>query len=436
MTRSADFESFLKDINPSKTTIDEASRLQRNLRVHLASSEKYRDVHIDTYLSGSYAKKTFIRPKKDSSCCDIDIVVETNHTIDDSPYEVLSELWDAIEERDCYRNAKIQNHSVGIDMSNFHIDVVPLARNSTGCLFIGSNNDGTWLQTNPKRHISWSTETNQHYESNFKPLVKIMKWWRRENCPAWAKFPKGITLEKMIADNLPETGLSIEERIIRTMANLSVAYSGDLESKRVPFIEDPAIEGNNLASKYRYEDFAEFAKKLNEHIVLLADADNSNSTWKKILGDDFPSSSNQAGASSSRKEVQRNRAYTVGYRQPLCYPFQSKKPNATITATVKLPSGKSINIDSDDYTIPKGSTVVFKVNCAPVKNATVKWQVTNTGEDAKNHNCLRGGFEVPNEDKTSRREDTAYTGKHYVQCFVIKRGSCVRWSKPFFINVE
>ena len=50
--------------------------------------------------------------------------------------------------------------------------------------------------------------------------------------------------------------------------------------------------------------------------------------------------------------------------------------------------------------------------------------------------CCRGGFEIPNIEKTSRREETAYTGKHYVQCFVIRRGYCVRWSKPFFINVE
>lgn len=56
MTNSADFESFLKDINPSKSTIDEASRLHRNLRDHLKASETYGAICKDTYLSGSYAK--------------------------------------------------------------------------------------------------------------------------------------------------------------------------------------------------------------------------------------------------------------------------------------------------------------------------------------------------------------------------------------------
>lgn len=28
------------------------------------------------------------------------------------------------------------------------------------------------------------------------------------------------------------------------------------------------------------------------------------------------------------------------------------------------------------------------------------------------------------------------SGKHYVECYVIKGGVCVRWTKPFFINVK
>ena len=82
-----------------------------------------------------------------------------------------------------------------------------------------------------------------------------------------------------------------------------------------------------------------------------------------------------------------------------------------------------------------GATIVYRVNCGPLKDGKVMWQVTNTGDEAMRV-CCRGGFEIPNIEKTSRREETAYTGKHYVQCFVIRRGYCVRWSKPFFINVE
>lgn len=175
MANSADFESFMKDINPSKSTVEEASRLHRNLREHLRTSDSYSDICVDTYLSGSYAKQTFIRPKKDSDSCDIDIIVETNHSTDNSPCAVLLELEKAIRERSCYQNTRMQTHSVGIEMANFHLDVVPLAKDDDGLLCIGSCSDEAWKRTDPQRHISWSTEVNQGFDNDYKPLVKIMK---------------------------------------------------------------------------------------------------------------------------------------------------------------------------------------------------------------------------------------------------------------------
>lgn len=435
MANSADFESFLQDINPSGTIISEVSSLHRNLRDHLESHDTYNRVCRRTYLSGSYAKRTFIRPKRDSDGCDIDVIVETTHTTNDSPLSVLIELKEALSDRSCYQNARVQNHSIGIEMSNFHLDVVPLARDDDGFLFIGSSREGSWSRTDPKGHISWSTEVNQAFEGNYKPLVKIMKWWRREHCPQWVKFPKGITLEKMIADNLPETGLSIEECVMQVMANLSDAYSEDIEVHQVPEIKDPAFDGNNLASKYCYEDFAQFVSKLNEHLTLLAEKGTENSTWKVILGDSFPSGSTKSDSVALAKVMSQEVALSVQHRQKLPFPMQTRRPNATITAVVTLPNGESRALDNDGPSIPKGSTVVYKVNCGPIRSGYVKWQVTNTGEEAMGV-CRRGGFEVPNEGKTSRREQTAYTGKHYVQCFIVRGGSCVRWSSPFFINVE
>ena len=97
MANSTDFESFLKDINPSKSTIDEASRLHQNLRNHLKTCESYKHIYVHSYLSGSYAKQTFIRPKKNSDCCDIDVVIETSRSTNDSPTFVLNELEKALK---------------------------------------------------------------------------------------------------------------------------------------------------------------------------------------------------------------------------------------------------------------------------------------------------------------------------------------------------
>ena len=435
MASNKDFELFIKDINPSKSTIEEVSRLHQNLRSYLTSDENYSNICNDTYLSGSYAKQTFIRPKTDSDGCDIDIIVETCHSTEFSPYDTLVELKNTITKRSCYQNTRLQSHSVGIEMARFHIDVVPLATDNAGNLYIGTKDNNTWKPTNPKEHIAWATKVNKDFDNNFKPLAKIMKWWRRENCPATTKFPKGITLEKMIADNLPELGLPIMDQVMQVMTNLSSAYTETMSSLEVPFIEDPVLSGNNLAAKYNQSDFAQFIAKLNEHLEILANEGTDNEAWKKILGSNFPSSNSTNHSISQFNKHDQEKALAVSHKQKPNFPIQSRKPNAVITATATLPSGEIRELSNDDAALPKKTKITYRVNCSPIKNGTVRWQVTNTGEEAMLV-CPRGGFEPPNEGKTSRYEETAYTGKHYVQCFILQKGYCVRWAKPFFINVE
>ena len=79
------------------------------------------------------------------------------------------------------------------------------------------------------------------------------------------------------------------------------------------------------------------------------------------------------------------------------------------------------------YFIPK--TKEYKLNY-------VKWQITNTGGDARSKQCMRGDFVKSDLDGGGRLESTAYTGSHLVQCFILKNGQCVAKSKEFIVNIK
>ena len=64
------------------------------------------------------------------------------------------------------------------------------------------------------------------------------------------------------------------------------------------------------------------------------------------------------------------------------------------------------------------------------------WQIVNTGSEAYNANCLRGNFEESDIGTDGKKESTAYSGTHSVQCFIIKQGICVAKSKEFIINIK
>ena len=62
-------------------------------------------MHKETFLSGSYAKHTSIRPTKEDNKRDVDIIVVTTHSQDDDSSKVLQELYDVLVASSTYRSA-------------------------------------------------------------------------------------------------------------------------------------------------------------------------------------------------------------------------------------------------------------------------------------------------------------------------------------------
>ena len=51
MAKQADFDSFLKNIEPSATTVSYISSIHTNLRAYLKNHKNYKAIHCDTFLS-------------------------------------------------------------------------------------------------------------------------------------------------------------------------------------------------------------------------------------------------------------------------------------------------------------------------------------------------------------------------------------------------
>lgn len=433
MAKQIDFDAFLTNIEPSRSTVEYISSIQSNLRAYLEEHEVYKKIILSSFLSGSYAKHTAIRPASGDKNRDVDIIVVTCYTTSDKPSDVLNELCSILKEKNTYSTATVQSHSVGLKMAGVSVDVVPVikCKENDKIYYVGSSIDDSWKRTDPKGHKSWATNINNANSLKFKPLVKIFKWWRRKNCPDNIKYPKGITLEKIIADNIGDSSLLMEDLFIGTMQNIVNNYSDLINNDNLPFIEDPSdnITGNNLLAGYSLSDLKLFIERIENHLKKLNEDGACNDTWRSILGIEFP------------RDNRANTAYTlaqnylnVQHRQRP--PWQMRRTGmVSITAKVTDWSGQVTNYENDSYAIEKHCTIVYTATYSSCKPFRIVWQIVNTGFEARN--CLRGGFEDSNVGKKARRETTLYTGKHFVQCFVIdKYNNCVARSKEFFINVK
>lgn len=112
------------------------------------------------------------------------------------------------------------------------------------------------------------------------------------------------------------------------------------------------------------------------------------------------------------------------------------KTNLTYTVgldcEVKQDGFRPFFLKSSSNPLKKKRSLEFFINsCTVPKPYSIKWKVKNTGSEASSLSALRG--EITDDAGFERKkENTLYTGTHYVECYVIKDNQCVAKDK---INV-
>ena len=287
------FTEFLSDIEPSPTTKSNASSAHTSLRDFLKNDEDFKKYHEETFLSGSYKRDTAIRPRTKNGQTnrpDVDIIVVTTHTLNDSPKEVVDLLYKTLKKE--YTDIRRQARSVGIESSKADMDVVPIIPDGTMYL-IPDRKQEEWIKTNPPGHTTWTTKTNATAGGRFKPLVKLMKWWRREN-PTVAKKPKGFVIECITAECMDYKETYYGELFVKTLENIVEEYKNSCLSGMVPNIPDPAVPGNFVTDGITAAAFTGFYNKAKSHAKLgrkalnETDPEEATKLWRQIFGARFP----------------------------------------------------------------------------------------------------------------------------------------------------
>lgn len=224
-----------------------------------------------------------------------------------------------------------------------------------------------------------------------------------------------------------------------TMQTIIDEYSDIVDKGHVPFIQDPTLPDNNLAEGYSCSDFHAFLNKLMVHLDLLEGEGLSNATWRKVLGDRFPS-----GLSPSSKMLVMS-GYEVA---PVLHASHKKRPEAKwsmqrgqkarVVAEVRYPTGLVTSLTSGSAILPKGCSIDFRALYSNnLRRCRVYWQVVNTGaEAAAEVGGLRGGFDESDRSPKGKHEETKYLGAHSIQCYVVRGTVCVAQSDPFFVFIE
>ncbi len=227
------------------------------------------------------------------------------------------------------------------------------------------------------------------------------------------------------------------------------------------YIENPCYTGEdkeNFAEKWndhpnRAEAFFEWIEQAKTNLIDCLDLFEEKADIASIFGISLGETMVQKVISEYDKvianaiadKIQEKELSLVSYRiQSLLYvPQRQKAPwilpkgyRVLIKATVIDMQGNRYQYRNDGEPLDKDLAIEFTAVFTGKMPYTVKWQIVNTGNDAEGNGDLRGGFEDSNIGRNKIHESTAYTGSHYVQCFVIKRGQCIAKSNIFIVNVK
>jgi|GEM_PF-248184 len=178
LTVAEAFTKFRSNLEPTSSEATDASRRQTKVRQQVGAELAV----ADSFLTGSYARNTAVRPLKD-----VDIMVvlgdDERGYLDQVPSNILNKTRDILEAHYPGR-VSTQARSVTVKFGTkvvndtadkvVAIDVVPAFIDGDNYK-IPDTRASTWMSTNPKVHKQLATSCNTDLSGHWVPMVKMIK---------------------------------------------------------------------------------------------------------------------------------------------------------------------------------------------------------------------------------------------------------------------
>lgn len=183
LTIAQAFNSLFGALEPTEGERDKAKNQQQRVREKLEALLKL----IDTYLSGSYRRRTLIRPLDD-----IDLLIVLNFLTYGQKIKLdasgaaaaLDLIEDALD--DAYPSTEKHRHDCCIQVqfagTGIGFDILPVYRFTDDEFWMPDERRGLWIRTNPREVQRLVSDANQNKCGEWLvPLVKLLKAWKDKN---------------------------------------------------------------------------------------------------------------------------------------------------------------------------------------------------------------------------------------------------------------
>ncbi|SEO09077.1 hypothetical protein SAMN05192574_105266 [Mucilaginibacter gossypiicola] len=430
------FKNFLDrsvNLNSSRITLlDERTTAITNF---LKESDLLKDNFVDIIPQGSYAHKTIIKPVRSTDEFDADVLLELEEFEDWEACDYVEKLYELFRSRAIYRE-KVgrKTRCVTIDYANdFHIDIVPYLKRH-GSNYVTNRRDNSYELTDPEKFTEWLDEKNRVTKHHFVKVIRLLKYLRDYK----RTFAiKSIILSTIVGEQVNDVALlenpNCYDDIPTTLYTIMKKLKAYVQQYQImPTINDPGQTGENFGDRWHQDGWANFRNKMIFYADKVVEAyeesdkEKSLTKWREIFGEDFKKAEavNEQRSEASNTALVRfdqteQQITDLGIPVNMNPVYQVRM----IGRVTKKTGFREYDLNTQGNKVSTGRYINFRISrCTVPQPYQVYWKTLNRGNEAINHNCVRGQVVSGGE---THQEPTSFRGNHYVECFIVKDGICV-----------
>lgn len=439
-----DFDNFL--INEVNLDPGRLSRLQERVDTiedFVAGHDTLADMLIDMIPAGSWAFRTIIKPVQETDEFDADVLLHMTKQDGWLPKDYLEFVYSALQESGVYREmTELHKRCVRIKYANdFHIDLVPyieIEGNHFITYRLEPRETGTFELSNPEAFTEWMDERERASNGTFVKVVRLMKYLRdhKETFTCVSVILTtllGEQLDPIEASYKPELYTDVPTSLMTLISKLA-----DTLPEEMPAVMDPGGTGDDFSDRYKDEwNYKNFRKMIRSYAIKIEEAykdtdpATSEEKWRDVFGDNF-----RRGISSLATKPNFNASVPWEGEQfihsnpfnfwvPQVMPYKARI-NGRVTG-LKIGQWSRRNgfrrydLAKNGNRVAKNRSITFDVKTTAPPPYNVYWKVRNGDDEAAKANSLRGEI----TKAAQMVEPTAFTGGHYVECYIVKDGKVV-----------
>jgi hypothetical protein len=320
----------------------------------------------------------------------------------------------------------------------YHLDFAIYRRfkNSSDDTYTYEHCGSEWRKRDPRAITTWFNEDNKEKEYRLREVVRLLKMFSKSR-DFWVNMPGGLIQSVLASEQFQSytrmdecfyyTIKSIRDRLVwnkevynptdsnsslklaskdnTKMENLYNRLNGKLEHLDVLFDDDctdhQAIEAWELFFNHSYwTDEKEKLTKAKESIKFAASMKEERvhryRETEEYISHMFPVNLNPLISLDLDCKVENGKGNTIGFLKRMMAKHQVLQPNYNL---------------------------YFKASSNVTGEFQIYWKVKNRGEVAKKEDRVRG--EISRTDSFSHYEATSFKGNHYVECYIVQKGSVV-----------